>query len=102
MGQDQWQCCCAQPKMLELDTRDNGTRTIVDHGGEYYPNIDFIILIQAHMRGKLQRMRYKERRNESRKKNTRFLIQDLFETINKRQLVDFYLLFDGNEGELAS
>ena len=54
------------------------------------------------MRGKLQRLRYKERRNESRKKNTRFLIQDLFETINKRQLVDFYLLFDGNEGELAS
>ena len=67
-----------------------------------YQNYDHIKLIQAHWRGKLQRMRYIKRRNESRKKNTRFLIQDLYETINKRQVVDFYLLFDANECELAS
>ena len=68
---------------------------------EYYLNIDLIILIQAHMRGKVQRLRYERRRDESRKMNTRFLRQDLFETVNKRPLVNFCLLFDGNEGELA-
>ena len=80
--------------MPEIDTRDTGTRTIVEQSGEYYLKEDFIKLIQAHWRGKMQRKRYLKRRNESRKKNTRFLIQDLYETINKREVVEFALLFD--------
>ena len=80
--------------MPEIDTRDKSSRTIVEHSGEFYPNEDFIKLIQAHWRGKIQRMHYLERRNASRKKNTRFLIQDLYETVNKREVVEFALLFD--------
>ena len=47
------------------------------------------------------RMKYKIRREQSRKQSSPFLIQDQYETINPRRVVQLHLLFDMNEAELA-
>ena len=97
------QCCCAKPITNTPEIHDRGVNPINEDGGPNGQwNINFIKLIQAHWKGKLQRMRYMRQRDAHRRKNTHFLTQDQYETLSKLRLVDLYLLFDANEAELNS
>ena len=96
------QCCCASAyKIDNANTLHSGNNTYYNFEDQFYANIDWIIKIQAHWRGKIMRMKYQKRREEGRKKSAHFLIQDQMETISKRRVIELHLLFDANEAELA-
>ena len=91
-------CCCAAPAKITGNGVGVGDPIYGPTG--YESSLAWIIMIQANWRGKVQRMRYKKRREERRKKSTHFLTQDQLETINKRRTIELRILFDTNEYEL--
>ena len=92
-------CCCAAQQKIG-DAATIGSNTMYTTDDYMSSNIEWIIRIQAFLKGKFYRMRYLKRRDERRKKSTHFLIQDQLETISKRRVVPLHILFDSNEAEL--
>ena len=65
-------CCAAELKIDRQLTQ--GNNTIYQFEDSFHNNMDWIIKIQAAMRGKINRMRYYKKRDEFRKKQTHFKV----------------------------
>ena len=91
--------CCATAQKIG-DAATIGSNTMYTADDHLSSNIEWIIRIQAFLKGKFYRMRYLKRREERRRKSTHFLIQDQLETISKRRIIQLHMLFDTNEAEL--
>mmetsp|Transcript_11836 Transcript_11836/g.15043 ORF Transcript_11836/g.15043 Transcript_11836/m.15043 type:complete len:266 (-) Transcript_11836:668-1465(-) len=92
-------CCCATQQKIG-DAATIGSNTMYTTDDYLHSNLDWIIRIQAFLKGKFYRMRYLKHRDERRKKSTHFLTQDQMETISRRRIVELHVLFDANEAEL--
>ena len=93
-------CCAAQVKMGDAATIGSNT-TIYGMDDQMHSNLGWIIRIQAFLRGKFYRMRYLKLRDERRRKQTHFLVQDQLETISRRRIIDLHMLYDVSESELS-
>ena len=69
-------CCMCAQKQNFGDAATIGSNTMYTTDDYMHSNIDWIIRIQAFLKGKFYRMRYLKRREERRKKSTHFLVQD--------------------------
>lgn len=91
--------CCASAQKIG-DAATIGSNTMYTADDHLSSNIEWVIRIQAFLKGKFYRMRYLKRREERRRKSTHFLIQDQLETISKRRIIQLHMLFYSNEAEL--
>ena len=92
--------CCAQ--QMKIDNKLTvGSITSYEFDNVLHQNMDWIVKIQAHWRGKVRRMRYQKIRDEHRKKSTTFLIGDTMETVSRRRVIELRLLFEMNSTEVS-
>ena len=67
-------CCASQSKIGDAATI--GSNTMYSTEDFLHSNVEWIVRIQAFLKGRFYRMRYLKRRDERRKKSTHFLVMD--------------------------
>ena len=102
MGQelDPFKACCCPTVNAFNNKVDGGANTTYEYGEYGGVNSDWIIKIQANWRSKLQRIKYQQIRDQSRKNSKQFLIGDTMETVTKRRVIQIDLLRYSNQAEL--